>query len=197
MRVAAVRVVFAMAACLVGLAGCESYNKTVAWLNTPPGDQQASATGSGSATTTGTSANASPAEPDTTGSIGPPGPDPVAAGVVPPGEDPNDDLNLGKRHFREANYGLAERYFRRAAEKAPGEAHRDAEAWLASPSVWRATISSAFPHAITPAQWNGIPILRAPCRSSNRASGPCYGWRMARGIRIARSRMCSACVRPA
>jgi tetratricopeptide (TPR) repeat protein len=130
MRVASVRVVFAMAACLVGLAGCESYNKTVAWLNTPPGDQQASATGSGSATTTGTSANASPAEPDTTGSIGPPGPDPVAAGVVPPGEDPNDDLNLGKRHFREANYGLAERYFRRAAEKAPGEAHRDAEAWL-------------------------------------------------------------------
>jgi len=37
-----------------------------------------------------------------------------------------DDLTLGKRHYREKNYGLAEQYFRRASEKTP----RDGEAWL-------------------------------------------------------------------
>ena len=39
---------------------------------------------------------------------------------------PNDDLSLGKMHFRQGNYGLAERYFRRAVESGP----RDAEAWV-------------------------------------------------------------------
>jgi len=42
------------------------------------------------------------------------------------GGDPYDDLNLGKRHYREQNYGLAEKHFRRAVEKLP----RDGEAWL-------------------------------------------------------------------
>jgi len=42
------------------------------------------------------------------------------------GNNQNDDLNLGKRHFRERDYGLAERYFRRAVEMSP----RDAEAWV-------------------------------------------------------------------
>ena len=42
------------------------------------------------------------------------------------GADPNDDLNRGKLHFREQNFGLAEKYFRRAVESHP----RDAEAWL-------------------------------------------------------------------
>ena len=42
------------------------------------------------------------------------------------GGDPGDDLVLGKRHYREKNYGLAEQHFRRAAEKTP----RDGEAWL-------------------------------------------------------------------
>ncbi len=40
--------------------------------------------------------------------------------------DPNDDLSLGKENFRQGNYGLAERYFRKAVESGP----RDAEAWL-------------------------------------------------------------------
>jgi Flp pilus assembly protein TadD len=40
--------------------------------------------------------------------------------------DPNDDLSLGKQNFRQGNYGLAERYFRRAVETGP----KDAEAWL-------------------------------------------------------------------
>ncbi len=39
---------------------------------------------------------------------------------------PDDDLSLGRMHFREGNYGLAERHFRRAVETGP----REAEAWL-------------------------------------------------------------------
>ena len=42
------------------------------------------------------------------------------------GGDPGDDLTLGKRHYREKNYGLAEQHFRRAAETTP----RDGEDWL-------------------------------------------------------------------
>ena len=42
------------------------------------------------------------------------------------GSDPNDDLNLGKKHYRATNYGLAEKHFRRAVESHP----RDAESWL-------------------------------------------------------------------
>jgi Flp pilus assembly protein TadD len=42
------------------------------------------------------------------------------------GNDPTDDLSLGKKQYRVENYGMAERYFRRAAEQHP----RDAEAWL-------------------------------------------------------------------
>ena len=40
--------------------------------------------------------------------------------------EPGDNLQLGKKHYREKNYGLAEQYFRRAAETTP----RDGEAWL-------------------------------------------------------------------
>ena len=42
------------------------------------------------------------------------------------GRDPNDDLSLGKKYFRSANFGLAEKHFRRAVELHP----RDAEAWV-------------------------------------------------------------------
>ncbi|HVG50453.1 MAG TPA: tetratricopeptide repeat protein [Xanthobacteraceae bacterium] len=42
------------------------------------------------------------------------------------GGDPYDDLAMAKRFFRDGNYGLSERYYRRAAEARP----RDAEAWL-------------------------------------------------------------------
>ena len=48
----------------------------------------------------------------------------TAAGLL--GSDPNDDLSNGKKYYRLANYGMAERSFRRAAELHP----RDAEAWL-------------------------------------------------------------------
>jgi Flp pilus assembly protein TadD len=115
MRVA--RVFVATAACLLLLTGCESWNKTVASF------------GSGQ---TGEASGAAPepraASAETTGSITA-GAELAAAASSGP-EDPNDDLNLGKRHFRESDYGLAERHFRHAVEKGPGEAHRDAEAWL-------------------------------------------------------------------
>ena len=44
--------------------------------------------------------------------------------------EPDDDLSRGKKQFRDANYGLAERHFRSVIEKGPTEAGRDAEAWL-------------------------------------------------------------------
>lgn len=42
------------------------------------------------------------------------------------GSDPNDALSLGKKQYRANNFGLAEKYFRHAAELHP----RDAEVWL-------------------------------------------------------------------
>jgi Flp pilus assembly protein TadD len=65
------------------------------------------------------------AENDTTGSV----PPPLGVATAEPGllgSDPNDDLSLGKKQYLANNYGLAEKYFRRAVEGHP----RDAEAWL-------------------------------------------------------------------
>lgn len=42
------------------------------------------------------------------------------------GADPGDDVSTGKAYFRSGNYGMAERYFRRAVEQHP----TDGEAWL-------------------------------------------------------------------
>jgi tetratricopeptide (TPR) repeat protein len=143
-----------LAAVLSLLTGCESLSQMLATLNaTPSGwaaasDTSATADASGGMAATGVpgavrapqapeavqrSALPDPA-PDTTASIAapdplvsPPAPPPEAQAVIP---DPYDDLSLGKRHFRDGNFGLAERYFRHAVEKAPGDADRDAEAWL-------------------------------------------------------------------
>jgi Flp pilus assembly protein TadD len=68
--------------------------------------------------------NASP--PETTGSIGAAPDAPASPEADLFGANPNDDLNLGKQQYRANNFGLAERYFRRAVESHP----RDAEAWL-------------------------------------------------------------------
>ena len=63
----------------------------------------------------------------TTGSIGSAWPteDQIKPPRLTP-SNPNDDLSLGKENFREGNYGLAERYFRKAVESDA----KDAEAWL-------------------------------------------------------------------
>jgi Flp pilus assembly protein TadD len=110
--------VFAAFACLTALAGCGSSGK-FAGLNwgqdtppPPPGSAEmlsspASAAGDITGSTPVLEANAA-----------------VHDELL--GGDPGDDLVLGKRQYREKNYGLAEQHFRRAIEKAP----RDGEAWL-------------------------------------------------------------------
>lgn len=51
-------------------------------------------------------------------------PDAVPKGLL--GNDPHDDLSLGKKYFRSADFGLAERHFRKAVELHP----RDLESWV-------------------------------------------------------------------
>ena len=115
MGVRASGVVVATVACLVSLTGCETSSKF--------GDLFQSK----SETTQGIPPLAE-TEPATTGSVRPPlsdmQPDAVPKGLL--GNDPNDDLNLGKKHFRAANFGLAEQHFRRAVEQHP----RDLESWV-------------------------------------------------------------------
>ncbi|HEY7243276.1 MAG TPA: tetratricopeptide repeat protein [Xanthobacteraceae bacterium] len=67
------------------------------------------------------------ADTTTTGTVRPPddfAPDAVPKGLL--GNDPNDDLSLGKKYFRAADFGLAERHFRKAVELHP----RDLESWI-------------------------------------------------------------------
>jgi Flp pilus assembly protein TadD len=49
---------------------------------------------------------------------------PSSTGLM--GEDPKGDLELGKKHYRDNSFGLAEQHFRRAVEKGPN----DLEAWV-------------------------------------------------------------------
>lgn len=62
---------------------------------------------------------AAPAEPDSTET-----PAEANAGLL--GSNSLDDLGEGKKYFRAGNYGMAERYFRRAVELHP----KDAESWI-------------------------------------------------------------------
>ena len=108
MRIA-VRALVALA-CLTALAGC----------GTSPDFKLASLMPGGAEDTP----PPPPAASDVTGSTPATG-DLLSEGCAARG-DPGDDLTLGKRHYREKNYGLAEQHFRRAAETTP----RDGEAWL-------------------------------------------------------------------
>ena len=101
------RVFFIVAGALVWLPGCTSANMF------KPGDGAIEANASTEPEPTGTTLQPATGEEQT-----------PTAGLL--GADPKDDLSLGKQHFRQENYGLAEHYFRRAAETHP----RDAEAWL-------------------------------------------------------------------
>src|SRR5690606_884809 len=49
---------------------------------------------------------------------------PASTGLM--GEDPKGDLELGKKHYRDNSFGLAEQHFRRAVEEGP----KDLEAWV-------------------------------------------------------------------
>jgi Flp pilus assembly protein TadD len=99
-----VRVLFALA-CFGALAGCSSSASKMSW---------------------GWSEDAPPPAPEATGSIRGASDDNLTVKDALMGSDPGDDLSLGKRHYREKNFGLAEQHFRRAVEKLP----RDGEAWL-------------------------------------------------------------------
>jgi tetratricopeptide (TPR) repeat protein len=103
------------ATCLALLGGCETSTKLVDFIH-PKSTAQ---------TTPGLTDQEPASEPTTTGSLGTP-PDGPGANASLLGSDPNDDLSLGKKQYRAGNFGLAERYFRRAVELHS----RDAEAWL-------------------------------------------------------------------
>jgi tetratricopeptide (TPR) repeat protein len=116
------RVLVVAAACLVWLSGCETSTKLTGLFGGQRGDPD----------TTVSIENPEGAEPATTGSVAMPTvnptPDPIVNAANPRllGKNPYDDLNLGKKYFRSANFGLAEKHFRRAVELHP----RDAEAWV-------------------------------------------------------------------
>ena len=99
------RVVLA-AVCLMWLAGCE----TTSTNNPLAKASDADVTGS---------VLSPEARSDTT-------PDTPALKPELLGVDPNDDLSVGKKYYRQGSYGLAERHFRKAVEMHP----RDAEAWV-------------------------------------------------------------------
>jgi Flp pilus assembly protein TadD len=99
-----VRVLFALA-CLGALAACSSSpgKMSFGWGEDTP-----------------------PPAPETTGSVAGASDANLTARDALMGGDPSDDVSLGKRHYREKNFGLAEQHFRRAVEKAP----RDGEGWV-------------------------------------------------------------------
>jgi tetratricopeptide (TPR) repeat protein len=121
MSIRVARVVIVMAACLTCLGACSSSTRLGDLLK-PNSNTAANATTDGAqpADVTGSFVT-QPAEPGPSG-------EPVEPLSKPGhvGDDPNDDLQLGKKYFRSNNFGLAEKSFRAAAEKHPN----DAEAWI-------------------------------------------------------------------
>ena len=116
MAVRVARVLAVAALCAPWLAGCESW-KAPAWWNKAPEPV----------------VEAAPLPevppPEITGTVDPPVT--PAPGVTPAIHgDIESDLNLGKRHFREGEFGLAEKHFRRAVESGIPDARKAAEAWL-------------------------------------------------------------------
>jgi Tfp pilus assembly protein PilF len=110
MRVGVARGFIVAAAGLVWLAGCETTSKLTDPLR-PTADATAGA------------------DLDPTGSIHPPPPEVPGQPPATPellGKDPNDDLSVGKKYFRQGSYGMAERHFRKAVELHP----HDLESWV-------------------------------------------------------------------
>jgi Flp pilus assembly protein TadD len=107
------------ALCAPWLAACESWHKPSEWWSKPPEPAQTEAPPPGAEAPT-----------ETTGTIPPGASEPLPAAEAEILRNPNSELNLGKRHFRAGDYGLAEVHFRRAVEKGPPERRIAAEAWL-------------------------------------------------------------------
>jgi tetratricopeptide (TPR) repeat protein len=124
------------AACVVWLAGCESSSKTGPLF----GSTAAPDTTASIVDKAGNPVDPADLKPrailtpsaDVTGTV------PVASAVPKPpplgpwsaAEDPFDHLALGKRQYREGNYGLAENHFRSVVEQDNVPAQRKAEAWV-------------------------------------------------------------------
>jgi tetratricopeptide (TPR) repeat protein len=119
MGVRVARVLAVAALCAPWLAGCESW-KAPAWWNQSPEPVVEAAPPP--------AVEAPIAE--VTGAIPDPPVTPVPGATPALRGDVNSNLNLGKRHFRQGDFGLAEKYFRRAVESALPDAREAAEAWL-------------------------------------------------------------------
>jgi Flp pilus assembly protein TadD len=116
MSVSLIRTLAISAISLIWLAGCET-------TSTSSPDITSSALPDPLAAKAEPQASA--ATPDVTSSVVAPR---AGAGAAPEllGSDPNDDLSVAKKYFRQGGFGLAERHFRRAVELHP----RNAEAWV-------------------------------------------------------------------
>jgi tetratricopeptide (TPR) repeat protein len=117
MSASAGRVVVAAVAGLIWLSGCETSMKLGDMFAKRGDDLQ-------------TTASIPQTDPNgdglTTGSVGavPRQPSPGGSGLL--GEDPQDEVSLGKKHYRAGQFGISEKHFRRAVEHNP----KDAEAWV-------------------------------------------------------------------
>jgi tetratricopeptide (TPR) repeat protein len=109
-----VRVLVIAAVSAFALSGCGTAGLNLTGQDSA--DPQTRSTGADDPSTTGTIAKPGPVV------VG--GPTPISTGLS--GEEPNDDLSLGKKYYRQNSFGLAEQHFRRAAEQSP----RDLEAWI-------------------------------------------------------------------
>jgi Flp pilus assembly protein TadD len=114
MRSSTGRVSVAAIAGLLWLNGCETSTKLGDLFGSKSGDSLT------------TSSLAAPGDPTTTGSVGAPRIEPNGGSSGLLGKDPYDDVSLGKKYYRSGHFGLAEKHFRAAVERAP----RDAEAWV-------------------------------------------------------------------
>lgn len=114
MGMGAGRVLVVAAVCLCGVTACETSTKLTGAFDSQRDDPTTSSI-TGDPATTGTVAAAGTAE----------GPENASDAQIL-GKNPHDDLSLGKKYFRSANFGLAEKYFRHAVEQHP----RDAESWV-------------------------------------------------------------------
>lgn len=116
-----VRVFAVCALCLTALSGCGTAD--VGHSSLAADGAPATATDPAADPATSASASANLAAPAGPAAVSASATD-VSAALA--GSDPSDDLSIAKKQYRQGNFGLAERYFRRAVEAHP----RDGEAWL-------------------------------------------------------------------
>jgi tetratricopeptide (TPR) repeat protein len=122
MRMRLARVVI-VAAAGVWLAGCTTTSSTFSDVLGLNKAARPVAPDSGAPAAEAAASASEQTAADTTGNV------PLIAGQPKTGllgGESYDDRSLGKRYFKAGNYGLAERYFRRAVETHA----RDAEAWV-------------------------------------------------------------------